>query len=220
LPPAFLAAIDGAYGGTRLARQEIDGVLLEDVPGSLWPAALVERCRGAAPAEGALRRVVVGVDPPASAGGTCGIVVCGLDADGVGYVLADGSAGGLSPEGWARAVAAAAEAHGADRIVAEKNQGGDMVGAVLRSAGIALPVTLVSATRGKAARAEPVAGLFEAGKARLAGRFPELEEQLGGLVAGGDYAGPGDSPDRADAMVWALWALLVKARAEPRVHSF
>jgi phage terminase large subunit-like protein len=219
LPSAFMAAIDSAYGGTRLARQEIDGVLLADVPGSLWPAALIERCRGAVPAEGSLRRVVVGVDPPASAQGTCGIVVCALDADGVGHVLADWSAGGLSPEGWARRVAAAAEAHGADRVVAEKNQGGDMVGAVLKGAGVTLPITLVSATRGKAARAEPVAGLFEGGRARLAGRFAELEDELGGLVAGGGYEGPGDSPDRADAMVWALWALL-KPRGEPRIHRF
>jgi phage terminase large subunit-like protein len=216
LPPAFLAAIDGAYGGTRLARVEIDGVLLDDVAGSLWPAALLESSRGPAPAPGELRRVVVGVDPPASAQGTCGIVVCGLDGAGVGHVLADRSAGGLSPEGWARAVAAAAEAFGADRIVAESNQGGDMVGAVLRAAGIALPITPACATRGKGARAEPVAGLFESGKARLAGRFPELEAQLGGLVPAG-YAVPGASPDRADAMVWALWALLVAPTAPPRV---
>jgi phage terminase large subunit-like protein len=219
LPEAFFAAIESAYGGTRLGRQEIDGVLLEDVAGSLWPAKLIEGSRGAVPAEDSLRRVVVGVDPPASAGGTCGIVVCALDVDGVGHVLADWSQGGLSPEGWARRVAAAAEAHGADRVVAEKNQGGDMVGAVLKSAGVALPIALVSATRGKAARAEPVAGLFEAGRARFAGRFAELEDELGGFVPQG-YEGPGGSPDRADAMVWALWALLITARAEPRVHSF
>jgi len=218
LPEAFFAAVDSAYGGTRLAREEIDGEWLDDVAGSLWPAALVERCRGAAPAEDSLRRVVVGVDPPASAAGACGIVVCALDAAGVGHVLADRSAGGLSPEGWARAVAAAAAAHGADRVVAEKNQGGDMVEAVLKGAGIALPISLVSATRGKAARAEPVAGLFEAGKARFAGRFPELEAQLAGLVPHG-YEGPGGSPDRADAMVWALWALLLQRRAEPRIHQ-
>jgi phage terminase large subunit-like protein len=90
---------------------------------------------------------------------------------------------------------------------------------VLKGASVTLPITLVSATRGKAARAEPVAGLFEAGKARFAGRFPELEEQLGGLVPHG-YEGPGHSPDRADAMVWALWALLLAARAEPRIHTF
>jgi phage terminase large subunit-like protein len=227
LPAAFLSAVERAYGGTRLGRQEIDGVLLADVAGSLWPAALIERCRGPAPAVDALRRVVVGVDPPASAEGTCGIVVCALDAEGVGHVLADWSQGGLSPEGWARRVAAAAEAHAADRVIAEKNQGGDMVAAVLKSAGVTLPIALVSATRGKAARAEPVSGLFEAGKARFAGHFAELEAQLSGFVPG-DYVGAGPStgsgqaksPDRADAMVWALWALLVKARAEPRVHRF
>src|SRR5690606_18440823 len=142
LPEAFVGAVEREYGGTRLGRQELDGELFDDVAGSPWPAALIERCRGAAPAAEALRRVVVGVDPPASAEGTCGIVACGLDADGVGHVLADHSAGGLSPEGWARKVAAAAEAHGADRVVAEKNQGGDMVRSVLRSAGLTLPIAL------------------------------------------------------------------------------
>ncbi|WEK47402.1 MAG: terminase family protein [Candidatus Andeanibacterium colombiense] len=221
LPEAFIAAVEGLYRGTRMAREEIDGVLLEDIAGSLWPAALVERCRGAVPGAGELRRVVVGVDPPASAAGVCGIVVCALDRAGVGHVLADWSAGGLSPEGWARRVDMAAQAHGADRVVAEQNQGGEMVRAVLRGAGLALPLTLVSATRGKAVRAEPVAGLFEAGRAKFAGSFPELEEELAGLVAGGGCQGPHaggrKSPDRADAMVWALWALLVAAKEAPRI---
>src|SRR5690606_2743580 len=126
LPAAFLDSIVEAYGGTRMGHEEIDGELLTDVAGSLWPRDLIERCRGAAPEAGALVRVVIGVDPPASAAGTCGIVVCRLDADGVGHALADHSAGGLSPDGWARKVAAAAEAHGADRVVAETNQGGDI----------------------------------------------------------------------------------------------
>jgi phage terminase large subunit-like protein len=218
LPESFLGAVERAYGGTRLGRQEIDGVLLADVHGSLWPAALIERCRGPVPPHESLVRVVIGVDPPASAEGTCGIVVCGLDREGRGHVLADCTAGGLSPEQWARKVAAAAEAHGADRIVAEANQGGAMVRSMLRVAGVRLPVTMVSATRSKSARAEPVAGLFETGQARLAGRFPELEEQLAGLVPAG-YQGPGGSPDRADAMVWALWALLLAPAAEPRVRA-
>jgi phage terminase large subunit-like protein len=161
--------------------------------------------------------VVIGVDPPASANGTCGIVACGLDGEGTGWVLADHSEGGLSPEGWARKVARAAEAHAADRLVVETNQGGEMVRSVLRAAGIVLPVTAATASQGKGARAEPVAGLFESGKARFAGRFAELEEQLGGLVPKG-YEGPGGSPDRADAMVWALWALLLAPKAEPRVR--
>ncbi len=105
-------------------------------------------------------------------------------------------------------MAAAAEVHGADRVVAETNQGGEMVKAVLRAAGVVLPVTPATATKSKAARAEPVAGLFESGKARFGGRFPELEEQLGRMVPEG-YARARGSPDRADAMVWALWALLL-----------
>jgi phage terminase large subunit-like protein len=145
--------------------------------------------------------------------------VCGLGADGIGYVLADHSASGLSPEGWARKVAAAAEAWGADRVVAEKNNGGAMVGTVLRGADVGLPVTLVHAAEGKSARAEPVAVRFESGKARFAGRFPALEDELAGLTCGGEYHGPGRSPDRADAMVWAMTELLVKPqRGEPRIR--
>lgn len=205
------------HGGTRFGRQELEGLLLEDVEGALWPAELIERSRlAAAPGEG--RRVVIGVDPPASADGdSCGIVVVMLGADGIGYVLADLSVAGLSPEGWALKVAAGAEAWGADRVVAEKNNGGEMVTAVLRIANVGLPVTLVHAADGKAARAEPVAVLFESGKAKLAGRFPELEAELAGLTYGRGYQGPGRSPDRADAMVWALTELLVRRRSEPRI---
>jgi phage terminase large subunit-like protein len=167
-----------------------------------------------------LTRVIVGVDPPASAeGDACGIVVVGQGRDDIGYVLADLSVSGLSPEGWARKVAAAAEVWGADRVIAEKNNGGEMVGTVLRGADVDLPVTLVHATDGKVGRAEPVAVLFESGKAKLAGRFPELEDELAGLTYGGGYVGPGRSPDRADAMVWALWALLIAPKAEPRVRA-
>ncbi len=221
LPPAFLAAMEQRYGGTRMGREELEGEFIAEVAGSLWPSALLAASRGAPPALKDLRRVVVGVDPPGSAAGTCGIVVCGLDGEARAHVLADASAGGLSPEGWARAVAQAAEAWQADRVVAEKNMGGDMVRAVLRAAWpnaqMPVPLTLVTATRGKVRRAEPVAGLFESGAAKLAGRFPALEAELAGLVAGGDYRGPGTSPDRADAMVWALHALLLSGKAAPRV---
>ena len=220
LPPVFVSTMTARYGGTLMGREELDGEFLSEVAGSLWPLALLDASRGAMPAPESLRRVVVAVDPPASAAGTCGIVVCGLDRGGTAHVLADCSAVGLSPEGWARAVAAAAGAWQADRVVAEKNQGGDMVRSVLSSAGLVLPLTLVSATRSKVRRAEPVAGLFENGRARLAGRFPELEAQLAGLVAGGDYCGPGPSPDRADAMVWALTELLLNAPGPVRVVAF
>jgi phage terminase large subunit-like protein len=217
----FVAAEVAAHGGTRFGRQELEGVLLEDVEGSLWPRELIERSRVTVTGDCHYPRVVVGVDPPASAGGdSCGIVVCGL-AGGVGHVLADLSVAGLSPEGWALKVAAAAQAWGADRVVAEKNNGGEMIGTVLRGADVGLPVTLVHAADGKSARAEPVAVLFESGKAKFAGRFPELEEELAGLTYGGGYQGPGRSPDRADAMVWAMTELLVrKHRAEPRITTF
>jgi len=214
---AFRTWAAETYGGTRLGRQELDGELFEDVAGALFPRALIERARDLEAIERAfLKRVVVGVDPPASVEGGCGIVVCALGADERLYVLDDRSVTGLRPEGWARAVARAAESWDADRVVAEKNQGGDMVESVLRGVEPGLPVRLVSASRGKAARAEPVAARFEAGRARLGGRFPALEDELAGLVAGGGYEGPGRSPDRADAMVWAMSALMQPAAA-PRV---
>jgi phage terminase large subunit-like protein len=158
---------------------------------------------------------VVGVDPPA-VDGTCGIVVAGLNEE-VAYVLADASVRALSPDGWARAVARTAERWGADRVVAEANNGGRMVETVLKGAGVAAPVRLVHAAEGKVARAAPVAALFESGRAKFAGTFPELEEQLCGLVQGGGYEGPGRSPDRADAMVWALTALMLAGRRAPRI---
>jgi phage terminase large subunit-like protein len=215
---AYVEAMRSVHGGTWLGRQELEGELVETVEGALWTPALIESCRAEPPA-GGYRRVVVGVDPPASAGGTCGIVACGLCGE-TGFVAADHSVAGLSPEGWARKVAGAAEAHGADRVVAEDNQGGEMVESVLRAAGAWLPVRRVHARHSKSGRAEPVAALFESGRARLAGRFPELEAQLCGLVAGGGYEGPGRSPDRADAMVWAMDELmLAPKRTEPRIRA-
>ena len=212
----FLDAVEAAHGGTRFGRQEIEGLLVDDLEGALWTRALIERSRASPPH--AFRRVVIGVDPPASAEGTCGIVACALGADGVGYVLADCSVAGVRPEGWARRVAEAADSWAADRVVAEANNGGAMVESVLCAASAGLPVSLVHAARGKVARAEPVAVAFEKGRARLAGRFPELEDELAGLVPGRGYQGPGASPDRADAMVWALTELVVKPeRGGPRV---
>ena len=213
---AFLDWATETYGGSRLGRQELDGILFDEVERALFTRDTLEKARAERVPE--MKRVVVGVDPPAGTDGdACGIVVCGLGADEVAYVLADCSVAGLRPEGWARAVARAAGAWGADRVVAEKNQGGDMVASVLAAADSALPVRLVSATRGKAARAEPVAARFENGKARLGGRFPELEDELAGLTEAGGYEGPSRSPDRADAMVWAMEAL-ARAPAEPRLR--
>ncbi|MCW3798266.1 terminase family protein [Sphingomonas sp. BN140010] len=213
LPVAFVTAMEGLYGNSRLGRQELAGELLEEVEGSLFPPALLARQRAERP--GAPARVVVGVDPPASAGGTCGIVVAASDEAGQLFVLHDGSVSGRSPEGWARAVADAATAWDADRVVAESNMGGAMVRSVLEQAAPALPLTLVNASRGKVARAEPVAVAFESGRAWLAGRFPELETELERLVPG---EVPDPSPDRADAMVWALTALLER-RAAPSLRT-
>ena len=144
-------------------------------------------------------------------------MVCALGEDGIARVLADASVEKASPEKWARAVAGAAQAWYADRVVAEANQGGAMVASVLRAAELSLPLKLVHARNGKTVRAEPVAALYEAGRVRHAGQFPPLEDQLCGLIAGGGYEGPGRSPDRADALVWAMTELLLGKRGEPRV---
>ena len=210
LPGNFLAAMVASYGGTRLGRQELDGELLEDAEGALWTRGGIEACRVAADAVGVPVRVVVGVDPPAgggSGGDACGIMVCGELRDGRLAVLEDASVAGLGPAGWARAVCSAAARWGADRVVAERNQGGAMVAEVLLRADPTLPVKLVWAAHGKGARAEPVALRYERGEVVHAGAFPALEDELCGLVIGGGYAGPGRSPDRADACVWALTAL-------------
>ena len=217
LSESYFAQIEGAYAGTRLGRQELDGELIEDVAGALWERAVIEARR--VDKVPALVRVVVGVDPPAGIGGdACGIVAVGKGADGFAYVLEDASVSGLSPEGWAGAVASCAARHGADRVVAEANQGGAMVASVLRAADAGLPVRLVHASRGKVARAEPVAALYTGARAFHAGAFPALEDELCGLVTGGGYEGPGRSPDRADALVWAMFELMLGGKGEAVVR--
>ena len=218
LPARFIAAVEAEFADTALGRQELDGQLLDDVEGALWNRSLLEQCRSDWTSE-EMVRVVVGVDPPASSrGDACGIVVCGKRADGQALVLADCSVENASPERWARAVAMAAATWQADRVVAEANQGGAMVESVLRAADISLPVRLTHATRGKSARAEPVAALYESGKVRHTGLFPALEDQLCGMMAAGGYEGPGRSPDRADALVWALSELMQRPEKVPRVR--
>ena len=188
-------------------------------------------CAGRAPpspqvGEGlAFTRIVVAVDPP-SGDGTCGIVACAKDGAGRGHVLADHSVTNRSPEGWARVVAEAARAWAAAypnvpvAVVAESNQGGNMVESVIRGADAGLRIKLVPAVAGKAERATPVAMRFETGEVSLHGRFPELEAELMGMIAGGGYEGPGKSPDRADAMVWGLTELLLTTeRGPPRVRA-
>lgn len=217
LPEAFLQAVSTAYGGTRLGRQELDGELIEDMPGALWRRDAIEQARVRAAPE--MVRVVVGVDPPVtSQGDACGIIAVGLGQDGTGYVLTDATVDQASPEQWARAVAACAQAWGADRVVAEVNNGGDLVESVLRQCAPTLPYRAVRASRGKVARAEPVAALYEQGRVRHVGGYPALEDQLCGFGPGG-YDGPGRSPDRADALVWALTDLMLSRTANPRVRG-
>ena len=218
LPKAFVEAMFETYDGMRLGLQELDGELLGQAEGSLWPRDLIERQRG--PGPGGYGRVLVGVDPPA--GGregcdACGIVVCG-SAAGKLYVLADDSVEGLSPEGWASRVAAAAARWNTAQVIAEANNGGSMVKSVLEAADSGLHVRLVHASKGKVARAEPIALRFETGRAVFAGSFPKLEAELAGLIAGGAYEGPGRSPDRADAMVWAMTVLGETRSGVPRVR--
>jgi phage terminase large subunit-like protein len=224
LPNRFAEVMMATYGGTRIGRQELEGELLSEAEGSLFPRAMMEKARVQAhpqplpQAGGEFDRVVVGVDPPVSTGGdACGIVVAGR-RDGKLYVLADCSIEAASPERWAGAVARAAEQWGASHVVAEGNQGGAMVESVLKAADSGLRVKLVHASRGKVARAEPVAIRFETGRAFLAGVFPELEAELAGMTIGGSYDGPSRSPDRADACVWALTELSETRSGLPRVR--
>jgi phage terminase large subunit-like protein len=210
LAPAFLATLQGLYGGTRLAAQELDGLIVEG-EGGLFRAEDLARCRGAPPA--AFERVVVAIDPPATAtGDACGIVVCGR-FDGRAFVLADRTARGLSPHGWARRAVEAAVRFDADALVAEANQGGDMVRAVLAQAAPPCAIKLVKASLGKRARAEPVAALYEQGRVVHCGAFPMLEEELMALGSG-DL---GHSPDRADALVWAVSELMLGVGRRPRL---
>lgn len=202
LAPAFLGQILGRYAGTRLGRQEIDGELLAEIPGALWTRALIEAARGGPPPPGDLARIVVAIDPAVTSGSDSdetGIVVAGADAAGRLHVLEDLS-GRLSPDLWARRAVDAYRRHRADAVVCEVNQGGDLVAATLRTVDPSLPVRAVRATRGKRLRAEPVAALYEQGKVRHAAALPALEDQMAGYTGAAGEA----SPDRLDALVWAL----------------
>ncbi len=217
LAPGFIAALEARYGGTRLGRQELDGELIEDREDAFWRRdAISVASLGEI---GPLTRIVVGVDPPVGHGATscCGIVVAGIDGKGRAVVLADASVEAATPAGWAIAVARAYRRFEADRVVAEINQGGDMVVSTLRGIDENLPITTVRAARGKVARAEPVAALYEQGRVTHAGRFSALEDQM--CDFGPDGLSSGRSPDRLDALVWALTALMLEGHGEPRVRG-
>ncbi|HEX2256050.1 MAG TPA: terminase family protein [Afifellaceae bacterium] len=218
LAPSFLAAVVARYEGTRLGRQELEAELIDDRPDALWRRDAIEAARVAAAPE--LARIVVALDPPASSGAgsdACGIVAAGLGRDRLGYVLADATASGLSPAGWARRAADLYHRLGADRLVAEVNQGGEMVAAVIRQADPAVAIQMVHATRGKWLRAEPVAALYEQGRVRHVGAFAALEDEMCDFGLGG--LSSGRSPDRLDALVWALSALMLRRAPEARVRG-
>jgi phage terminase large subunit-like protein len=218
LAPAFFDAVVGRYAGTRLGRQELDGEIIEQRADALWTRSGIEDCRiGAAPP---LARIVVAVDPPASSGeraDACGLVAAGRAEDGTIYVIADETAAGLTPAGWSRRAIALWQRLSADALVVEVNQGGDMVRAVIGEADSSVPVMAVRASKGKWLRAEPVAALYEQGRVRHAGTFRALEDEMCDFAL--DGLSGGRSPDRLDALVWAVTALTFGARGEPRVRG-
>lgn len=226
LAKSFLKEIEGRYGGTSLGRQEMDGVMLTDIEGALWTLDELSRCQVSdAPA---LDRVVVAIDPPGTAhagSDECGIVVAGVCMEGdvqdwQAVVLEDASVSAARPTAWAEAAIAAMRRHGADRLVAEVNQGGDMVEAVVRGVDAMVPYRSVHASRGKVARAEPVAALYEQGRVRHLRGLIALEEQMAQMTTGG-FEGKG-SPDRVDALVWALYDLMIEPASKwrkPRVRG-
>ncbi|WP_372800052.1 DNA-packaging protein [Paracoccus seriniphilus] len=215
LAESFLAEVEARYGGTRLGRQELEGVLLDEVEGALWTNAGLEACRVDEVPQ--LSRVVVAVDPAVTSGKAsdeCGIIVAGVLSEGeprdwCAYVLEDASVQG-SPTDWARAAIAAMERHGAQRLVAEVNQGGDLVESVIRQVDPLVPFKALRASRGKGLRAEPVAALYEQGRVRhlRSGGLGTLEDQMCQMTVRG-FEGR-RSPDRLDALVWALHELVVE----------
>lgn len=213
LAPGFLTGLQLRFAGTRLGRQELNAELIVDNDRAAWQRDWIERSRLRAAPD--LVRVVVAVDPPASvAGDECGIVVVGRCEKNEGYVLADYSQAGLTAAGWASRVVDAYEHFEADAIVAEANQGGDMVRQVLVDVLPNAPVRLVYATRGKRTRAVPSAALYEQNRIHHVGAFAELEDQMV------TFDGSGKSPDRLDALVWALHDLFPAKRSKPRVRKF
>jgi len=226
LADSFLEEVRTRYAGTRLGRQELDGVLMEDAEGALWTASSLEARRvEAAPV---LDRIVVAVDPPVTGGPNadeCGIIIVGACTQGPvqewkAYVLADASVSAASPLTWAAAAVRAMENWGADRLVAEVNQGGELVSEVIRQIDPLVPIKAVHASKGKVARAEPVAALYEQGRVHHLRGLGPLEDQMCAMTIQG-FEGKG-SPDRVDALVWALHDLMIEPAAKwrrPRVRA-
>lgn len=205
LAPAFFDQVIRQYEGTRLGRQELDAEVLEDNPGALWQRARIDDLRVTEVPE--MRRVVVAIDPAVSANrksDETGIVVAGLGTDGHGYVLDDRS-GIYQPAQWAARVVDAFDEHKADRVIGETNNGGDLVESNVRTARASIPYKGVHASRGKQTRAEPISALYEQGRVHHVGCLARLEDQM----CSWDPANDDESPDRVDALVWALTFLMV-----------
>ncbi len=214
LAASFLEEIRSRYGGTWMGRQELDGILLEEVEGALWTTAQLEALR--LPQAPPLDRIVVAIDPPVTGhrgSDACGILVVGAITEGPpqnwrAVVLEDASVLAAKPQAWAQAAIDAFHRHRADRLVAEVNQGGALVESLIRQFDALIPYRAVHAARGKAQRAEPVAALYEQGRVQHLGGLGDLEDQMCRFARQG-YAGPG-SPDRVDALVWALTDLMIE----------
>jgi phage terminase large subunit-like protein len=219
LAEGFFRQIISRYEGTRLGRQELNAEILEDIPGALWMRKLIDDTRVRSYPD--LARVVVAIDPPVTSGekaDECGIVVAGRCADGHGYVLADNSAQGDKPAEWARRVVMAYQMFNADCIVAEVNQGGEMVEEIMRQVDPSIPFRAVHATRGKYVRAEPISMIYAQHRIHHVGSFPKLEDQMCAMTPDFDAKKAGYSPDRLDALVWALTDLMTGHRSEPRIR--
>ncbi|PHP68360.1 ATP-binding protein [Zhengella mangrovi] len=218
LAAGFIEAVQARYGGTRLGRQELDGEIIGDREGALWNRDAIEAA--CARRFGAPARIVVAVDPPAAStrgSDACGIVAAGADVDGHATVLADASVQGVRPHEWAAAAIRLFHALEADCLLAEVNQGGEMVASVIASVDPGVPVKAVRATRGKFSRAEPVSALYQQGKVAHAARFAALEDEMCDFTAAG--LSSGRSPDRLDALVWALSELLLSGPGRvPRIR--
>jgi phage terminase large subunit-like protein len=218
LAPTFLQSVVSRYAGTRLGRQELDGELIEDRADALWSRALLETCR--VTDTPSLQRVVVAVDPPVSSSkraDSCGIVAAGISAAGLVYVLADETVSAVTPSAWANIAIALWRRVEADALVVEVNQGGEMVRSVIHEVDAGVPVTSVRASRGKWLRAEPVATLYEQGRVKHAGGFTALEDEMCDFASNG--LSSGRSPDRLDALVWAVTSLALGPRGDgPRIR--
>lgn len=213
LADSFIAAVRKTYEGTRLGRQELYAEILDEASGALWSRELLARYEVSESEVPSLNRIVISIDPAVSANAESdmtGLIVAGVDVNGIAYVLADHT-GKYTPQQWAAKAISLYREHFADRIVAEKNQGGDMVRHTLHTEDETVPVKLVHASRGKMARAEPVSALYEQGKVRHVRGLNELEDQM----VQWEPLGSIGSPDRLDALVWAITDLSLNGYAKP-----